>query len=106
MEIKFKVWFEEDGETVLSLGKYKLIKEIKKTGSIKRAAENLGIPYKKAHSYIKLIENRTGKKIFTRERGVGTKLTSEGLKLLETYERTLRAFQNLKKKLQKEIELG
>jgi molybdate transport system regulatory protein len=105
MEIKFKVWLEEKGKTILSFGKYRLLKEIERTGSIKRAAENLNIPYKKAHSYIKLIEERIGKKIFTRERGVGTKLTPEGKRLIETYERILEAFEQLKERLQNELNL-
>ena len=105
MKIKFKVWLEESGEPILSLGKYKLLKEIERTGSIKRAAQNLNIPYKKAHSYIKLIEARTGKKIFTRERGIGTKLTPEGKKLMEIYESILKNFELLKEKLQKEFNL-
>ena len=105
MEIKFKVWLEEKGETLISFGKYMLIKEIERTGSIKKAAESLNIPYKKAHSYIKLIEERTGNPIFLRERGKGTKLTPAGKELVRTYERILEEFENLRKQLEKELKL-
>ncbi len=103
MQIQYKVWLEKDGEPILSLGKYLLLKEIEKTGSIKRAAENLNIPYKKAHSYVKLIERRLGKPIFQRHRGKGTFLTKEGKKLLETYGRILEKFEALKRELEKEL---
>ena len=99
MELRYKIWLEKDGEPLLSFGKYLLLKEIEKTGSIYRAAQNLNIPYKKAHSYIKLTEKRFGKKLFTRKRGKGTVLTEEGKKLLELYEEILKRFENTAKGL-------
>jgi len=102
-KIKFKIWVEKEGEPIISYGKYLLLKEIEKTGSIKRAAEKLGYPYKKAHSYVKLIEERVGKPIFKRKRGEGTILTAEGKKLLERYERILKEFQKLSARLEREL---
>ncbi|NPB04798.1 MAG: LysR family transcriptional regulator [Aquificae bacterium] len=101
MKLRYKVWFEKDGKPLLSSGKYELLKQIEKTGSIKRAAASLGIPYKKAHLYVKLLEERFGKPLFHRERGKGTTLTPEGRKLLETYERVLKAFDELAGRLEK-----
>ncbi len=106
MKIRFKVWLEKDGLPLLSFGKYLLLKEVQKTGSIKRASENLGIPYKKAHLYIKLLEERFGKPLFKRERGKGTLLTEEGEKLLRTYRRILSEFEKLSKELEKELTSG
>ena len=103
MEIKFKVWLEEDGLPILSLGKYELLKEIERTGSIKEAAENLGLPYKKAHIYIKLIEERLGCKIVKRERGRGTTLTEKGKKLLKIYEEVVKKCKKRVKELEKEL---
>ncbi len=103
-KIKFRIWIEkEEGEPIISLGKYLLLKEIEKTGSIKDAAERLGYPYKKAHSYVKLIEERIGKPIFKRKRGEGTVLTEEGKKLLDKYEKILKEFENFSRKLEKEL---
>ncbi len=106
MKIRFKVWLEKDGLPLLSFGKYLLLKEVQKTGSIKKASENLGIPYKKAHLYVKLIEERFGKPLFRRERGKGTLLTEEGKKLLETYEGILEKFETLTEELEKDLTLG
>jgi molybdate transport repressor ModE-like protein len=103
MQIRFKVWLESEGIPLLSMGKYLLLKEVKKTGSIKVAAQNLGIPYKKAHSQLKLLEERLGFKILQRERGKGTVLTEEGKKLLDLYGEILEEFQQLAKKLEEKL---
>jgi len=103
MEIKFKIWLEEDGLPILSLGKYELLREIEKTGSIKEAAENLGLPYKKAHIYVKLLEERLGCRIVRRERGRGTTLTDKGKKLLELYDRIIKECQKKVKELEEEL---
>lgn len=103
MEIRFKVWLEKDRDPLLSWGKYLLLKEIEKTGSIKEAAENLGIPYKKAHIYVKLLEERLGYPILERVRGKGTTLTEKGKELLNTYERIFEKFEKLSEELEKEL---
>jgi len=103
MEIRFKVWLEKDGQPILSWGKYLLLKEIEKTGSIKWAAQNLGIPYKKAHVYVKLLEERLGYKILEKVRGRGTVLTDKGKELLETYEGIIKKFEALAKELENEL---
>ena len=97
MEVNFKVWLEKEKEPLLSFGKYLLLKEVEKTGSIKRASQKLGIPYKKAHIYLKLLEERLGKPLLKRERGRGTTLTEEGKKLLSLYGEVLEDFQKLAK---------
>ena len=94
---------EKDELSLLSMGKYYLLKEIEKTGSIKKAAENLGLPYKKAHLQLKLLEERLGYKILKRERGKGTVLTEEGKKLLELYGEILKKFQRLAEELEEKF---
>jgi molybdate transport system regulatory protein len=103
-KIKFRIWVEKgEGEPVISLGKYLLLKEIEKTGSIKDAAERLGYPYKKAHSYVKLIEKRIGKPIFKRKRGEGTVLTEAGKELVRKYEVIMEKFSKLAQELEEEL---
>jgi len=106
LRLKVKVWIEDrEGQPLLSLGKFELLKEIEKSGSIKEAARRLGLPYKKAHSYVKLLEQRLGKKIFVRKRGEGTRLTPEGKRLLELYSEVLKEFEELTKELEKGLRL-
>jgi len=95
LRVRFKVWLEKDGKPIISEGKYRLLREIERTGSIKRASENLGLTYKRAFSQLKGMEERLGKKVLERRRGKGAVLTEEGKRLLEEYERVLKAFKDL-----------
>lgn len=96
MKVKCKVWIEtDDGKPIISEGKYRLLKDIERTHSIKLSAKNLGLTYKRAHSQIKAIEKRLGKSILERKKGVGSLLNEEGKKLLRLYEHIQQKIQNL-----------
>lgn len=91
MRVKCKVWIEtDDGQPIISEGKYILLKDIEKTNSIKLSAHNLGLSYKRAHSQIKTIEKRLGQRVLERRKGVGSVLTQQGKDLLEMYELVLK----------------
>ncbi len=90
MRVRVKIWLEKDGKPIISEGKFRLLREIQRTGSILKAAESLGLSYKRAHSQIKAIEERIGVQVLERRRGSGSRLTKEGEKILETYERVCR----------------
>ncbi len=85
MRVRIKVWLEKDGEPIISEGKLRLLEEIKRTGSIHRASVNLGLSYKRAHSQIKVMEERLGQRILIRERGKGTRLTERAERLISAY---------------------
>ncbi|WP_461831748.1 winged helix-turn-helix domain-containing protein, partial [Aquifex sp.] len=78
---------------------YRILKEIKDTGSIKEAANRLGISYKKTLEHIKVMEKRLGKKVVERKRGKGAKITPEGEKLIKEYREAKRLFDNIVKSL-------
>ncbi len=99
MRVRFKVWLEKEGEPIISEGKYRLLKEIDKTGSILEATRRLGLTYKRAISQIKAMEDRLGKKVLERKRGSGAKLTKEGRDLLEVYESVVRKFSELTERI-------
>ncbi|HHJ63883.1 MAG TPA: LysR family transcriptional regulator [Aquifex aeolicus] len=92
MRIRFRVWLEKEGEPIISEGKYRLLREIERTGSIKEAARRLGLSYKKAHSQIRTIEERLGLEVVERRRRRGAVLTDAGREILSEYERVLSAF--------------
>ncbi len=102
MKLKYKFWFEKDGEAVLTDLKYKILKEIKRKGSIKEASESLGISYKKALEHIKVMEKRLGFRVVKRERGKGAQLTPEAEHLLKKYEKAKEAFERLVHSLNEE----
>ncbi len=99
-EIKFKVWIEKDGEVIFSSGREKLLKEIEREGSINKAAKKLGLSYKKAWLLIKNMEDRLGFPILEKKRGGkyggGSRLTEEGRKLLENYEKLVEECSKIK----------
>ncbi len=106
ISIKYKVWLEIDGEIIIGMGREKLLKEIDKTGSIKKAAENLGISYKKAWEYLRAMENRLGKKLVETRKGGksggGSILTPYAKKLVKDFEKVQLSFENLRKTLEDE----
>ena len=94
---------EEKGEPIISEGKFRLLKEIEKSGSILEASKRLGLTYKRAHSQIKSMESRLGKRILERRRGKGAVLTPAGKELLNLYERVLSEFERLSRDLSSDL---
>ena len=98
-----KVWIEwkekGQGRQILGEGMARLLREIRQTNSIAKAAENLSMPYRTAWEHIRRIERVLGRKIVeTRRggaRGGSAKLTHEGEKILREYERYERFLNNL-----------
>ncbi len=92
MKIKSKIWFENDqGETIISYGKFVLLKYIEETGSITGAAQKMGISFRKAWIMVKTINNRSPSPLVSATKGGaggggGAQLTPMGKKLLKTFE--------------------
>ncbi|WP_457600739.1 winged helix-turn-helix domain-containing protein [Hydrogenivirga sp.] len=99
MRVKFKVWFEKEGEPIISEGKFRLLKAIEEEGSILGAARKLGISYKRAYSQIKVMESRLGKEVVERRRRKGAVLTEDGKRLLREYEKVYDEFSRLASQL-------
>ncbi|RUM32482.1 MAG: ModE family transcriptional regulator [Aquifex sp.] len=97
MKLKYKIWFEKDGEPVLTDLKYRILKGIRETGSIKETSKRLGISYKKTLEHLKAMESRLGYRVVIRKRGKGAELTEKGEKLLKKYEEAKRVFENVTK---------
>ncbi len=64
-----KIWLEVDGEPVFGQGREELLRLIQKTGSINAAAKAMGIPYRKAWTYIDAMEKRLGFPLVNRQKG-------------------------------------
>ncbi|RMF98518.1 MAG: LysR family transcriptional regulator [Candidatus Schekmanbacteria bacterium] len=90
LSVKSKVWLEIEGKPFFGEGRKRLLQEIEKTGSISSAASKLGITYRRAWSYIKSMEERSGLKLVEKTKGGagygGTTLTKDGRKLIDYYE--------------------
>ena len=96
--IRTKIWIENDAKDLLfGKGKTDILEQIEQEGSIAKAAEKMGLNYKKAWSHIKILQNNIADELVVSNKGRGsdggTTLTPKAKELIENY-----------KKLQKEIE--
>ena len=95
--LKFKVWLENTGgESILGNGKFELIEGIDQLGSLKAAADKLGISYRKAWGMIRDAEEKLGFCLTEKHRGGqhggNSVLTEEGKELIEAYKELLIEF--------------
>lgn len=90
MEIRSKLWIEINGEPVFGRGRSSLLAAIERTGSINRAAQDMKISYRKAWSYLEIMETRLGVKLVERKtggrNGGGAVLTDAARQLIQNYE--------------------
>lgn len=81
-----KLWLEVDGQVALSDWRVRLLEAIEETGSLKRAAERLDVPYRTAWYKLKEVESRMGVRVLETASGGaaggGSRLTPEGRDLV------------------------
>ncbi|HHW03094.1 MAG TPA: LysR family transcriptional regulator [Thermoanaerobacterales bacterium] len=89
MELKYKIWLEENGKQVFGDGIYRLLVLVHQYGSINQAAQAEKMSYRQAWGKIKQIEDRLKVKLLERhkggESGGGATLTPQGKMLVEAY---------------------
>jgi molybdate transport system regulatory protein len=89
-----KIWLEHNKRPLLGKGRYVLLKNIRRTSSLKKSAEMLGVSYKTAQNYIKKIEANLNEKIIKTTKGGpnaggSTVLNKTGIMLIQKYEKAL-----------------
>ena len=91
ISVRVKLWLEISGEPFFGEGRVQLLKGIDQYGSINKAAKAAKIPYRRAWSYLHMMENRLGIKMMNTQvggaNGGGTQLSKEAKELLCRYER-------------------
>ena len=58
LRVRSKIWLEMDEEPVFGQGRERLLRLIRKTGSINAAAKAMGISYRKAWTHIDAMEKK------------------------------------------------
>ncbi len=96
--LKTKIWIENDHNDLLfGKGKTEILEMIEQEGSIAKAAEKMGLNYKKAWTHIKILQANIADELVVsnkgRGRSGGTTLTPKAKELIVNY-----------KKLKQEIE--
>lgn len=76
--------------------KFSLLNKVKETGSLKAAADELGVSYRKAWGNVEDIEKGLGFKLLERQRGGAqggkTTLTNDGERLIEAHQELRKEF--------------
>jgi molybdate transport repressor ModE-like protein len=88
--LNYKLWLSSvTGEGIIEEDRYKLLQIIHDKGSLRAAASEMGISYRKAWGDLKKAEELLGYELIIRQRGGKdggqSKLTEKALKLLEAY---------------------
>lgn len=78
--MRIHLWIEGEKGVLFGLGRLQLLREVERCGSLKKAAESLGMSYRGAWGKIKTTEEAMGKKIIERagSRRAGYHLTPFG----------------------------
>lgn len=96
--IKTKTWIENDNNDLLfGKGKTEILELIEQEGSIAKAAEKMGLNYKKAWTHIKILQKNIDDELVIPQKGGGgtggTTLTPKAIEMIKNY-----------RQLQREIE--
>lgn len=89
LKAKTKLWFTENGRTVMGAGRAELLRTIDEEHSLRKASSKLGISYKHAWIMLKKMNEALGEPAIVTVRGgkdQGTFLTDLGRRLLTEYE--------------------
>ncbi len=73
--IRLRIWIEQDNETYIGIGSTLLLQHIEKLGSLRKAAEELGMSYRRAWGKLKNAEARIGYPLVEKVRGQGQRFT-------------------------------
>jgi molybdate transport system regulatory protein len=94
MEIKHKIWIEENGKVIFGKGRDNILKSVEKQHSLNAAAKELGMSYRAAWGRLKASEQRMDKKLVeTTVKEKSLHLTVQAKAIIERFE-----------KLEKEVE--
>jgi len=88
----FKVWLETDKGHVFGPGVYDLLRKVEETGTLKEAAQAVGMSYRYAWGLVKKAEEKLGQPLLRahkggRAGGGGAELTEVGRQFLEEFSR-------------------
>ena len=90
--MRMHLWFETEEGVLFGLGRLQLLKYVEEYGSLKAAAEALGMSYRGAWGKIKTTEELIGQKLIERDsnRRAGYHLTAFGQTLAGSYDKWYR----------------
>lgn len=90
LRLRYKIWIEKDGEKVFGDGPLDILHQVERTGSLRRAAEEISMSYSQAWNLMKDLEKRLGFDLLKRkvggESGGGSEITEEAREMMMKFE--------------------
>ncbi len=85
--LRLRVWLEQEDKTYIGIGSTLLLQHVDKLGSLRKAAEALGMSYRRAWGKLKNAEERIGQPLVEKTKGKGQKfnLSPYGRDLMERF---------------------
>jgi len=86
--MRMHLWFENENGVLFGLGRLQLLRQVEQCGSLKAAAEALGMSYRGAWGKIKTTEEVIGEKLIERAecRREGYRLTAFGSEIARSFD--------------------
>jgi molybdate transport system regulatory protein len=89
MQLRLKLWLEQDSRMAFGEGLYELLSNVQESGSITAAAARMRLAYREAWGRLHEAEEALGQPLLTRhaggQQGGGAQLTPFGKSLMDTY---------------------
>jgi molybdate transport system regulatory protein len=99
LQIRSKIWIERDDAVVLSEWRVSLLEAIDATGSLRRAAEALDVPYRTAWDRVKATEAELGLRLLETSSGGadggGSQLTPQAREVCRRFRQVTSGIQEL-----------
>ncbi len=90
VDVKAKLWLENEGVFILSSGRADILRKIQETGSISEAAKSMSMSYSHAWSQLREMSNAAGGNLVETSRGGkmggSTHLTKLGKEILKIFD--------------------
>jgi molybdate transport system regulatory protein len=96
MEIKYKIWIEENGKVIFGKGRDNILKAVEEQHSLNAAAKELGMSYRAAWGRLKASEERMEKKLVeTSSKEKSLHLTAQARAIIERFEKLEKEVENI-----------
>ncbi len=88
MEIKYKIWIEENGKVIFGKGRDEILKSIEERHSLNAAAKELGMSYRAAWGRLKASEERMDRKLVeASDKEKSLQVTAQAKTIIERFEK-------------------
>ena len=107
-KVKGNIWIEGENGAFIGLGRMKLLERVNELGSITDAAKSMKMSYRQAWELIDSMNKQAKNPLVATSAGGtgggGTKVTGEGMKVIQQYKELLNSFDKFSSEQTKKME--